>query len=318
MILILSTSTDLDTEKVIEWLKFYEEPFFRLNDEDLMMGITEFYYNPEEVEKSFIKNKTTKLYFNEISKVWFRKFGFLTSYERTFSRNSDFYKYIYSEFSATRRLIFELLAEKKWLYRKGVLPSKPMVLKIAKEHGLRIPKSIVTTKKDVLESFATENSNAMITKTIGEGKQVMLDEKNYPFMTIKVGDVNCVSNKFSPSYIQEMVNKQYEIRTFVVGDKIYSMAIFSQNDKKTEIDFRVFDPEKPIRFVPYKLPEDIEVKVRSFMKGLDLNTGSIDFIKSTDNEYIFLEVNPAGQFGMTAYPCNYPIHREVANNLMKL
>ncbi|WP_103070832.1 grasp-with-spasm system ATP-grasp peptide maturase [Aquimarina sediminis] len=317
MILILSTSTDLDTEKVIEWLNFYNEPFFRLNDEDLMMGIVEFYYNPENLDQSYIKNHATKIFFRDIKKVWFRKFGFLTSYEKKFTRNSDFYKYLYSEFSATRKLIFELLSDKKWLYRKGVLPSKPMVLKKAKDHGLQIPKSVVTTDKNVLKQLDS-NSNGLITKTIGEGKQVMLNEKNYPFMTIGIDDVDKVSQKFSPSYIQEKIEKEYEIRTFVIGKKLYSMAIFSQNDKRTEIDFRVFDPEKPIRFVPYKLPQDIEEKVINFMDDISLNTGSVDFIKSVNGEYVFLEVNPAGQFGMTSYPCNYAIHKEVANSLKQL
>lgn len=317
MILILSTSTDLDTEKVIEWLKYYDEPFFRLNDEDLMMGYTEFYYNPDKLDLSYIKNGTTKIFFNQINKVWFRKFGFLTSYEKIFTRNSDFYKYIYSEFSAIRKLIFELLSNKKWLYKKGVLPSKPMVLNIAKNHGLKIPKTIITSKKNILQDFSC-NCNGLITKTIGEGKQVLLKEKNYPFMTIGLDNLKNVSKKFSPSYIQEKIDKEYEIRTFVIGKKIFSMAIFSQNDKSTEIDFRVFDPNKPIRFVPYKLPKDIEEKIINFMNKLNLNTGSIDFIKSKLNEYVFLEVNPAGQFGMTAYPCNYPLHKEVANYLIEL
>jgi len=316
MILILSTPTDLDTEKVIEWLTFYKNPFFRLNDEDLMMGITEFYYNPEAIDQSYLKYDTVTLYFKDIRKVWFRKFGFLTSYEKMFTRNSDFYKYLYSEFSATRKLIFELLSDKNWLYKKGVLPSKPMVLKIAKDFGLKIPKSVITTNKKILDKI-DNTSKGLITKTIGEGKQVMVDQSNYPFMTIEVDNIEKVTEKFSPSYIQEKIDKKYEIRTFVIGDMLFSMAIFSQNDKKTEIDFRVFDPDKPIRFVPYKLPVDIEIKVRKFMNGLGLNTGSIDFIKTVNDEYVFLEVNPAGQFGMTSYPCNYSIHREVAKNLIK-
>jgi len=51
------------------------------------------------------------------------------------------------------------------------------------------------------------------------------------------------------------------------------------------------------------------------MKAVNLNTGSLDFIKSTDGEYVFLEVNPAGQFGMTSASCNYYLHKEIANYL---
>lgn len=55
------------------------------------------------------------------------------------------------------------------------------------------------------------------------------------------------------------------------------------------------------------------------MTKLNLNTGSIDILKSSnDGKYYFLEVNPSAQFGMTAFPCNYPLHKIVAHSLINL
>jgi hypothetical protein len=34
-----------------------------------------------------------------------------------------------------------------------------------------------------------------------------------------------------------------------------------------------------------------------------------------ENQFVFLEVNPDGQFGMVPHPCNYFIEREIANVL---
>jgi hypothetical protein len=52
------------------------------------------------------------------------------------------------------------------------------------------------------------------------------------------------------------------------------------------------------------------------MESINLNTGSLDFIKSSkDSNYYFLEVNPSGQFGMTSNPCNYNLHEKIANYL---
>jgi glutathione synthase/RimK-type ligase-like ATP-grasp enzyme len=53
------------------------------------------------------------------------------------------------------------------------------------------------------------------------------------------------------------------------------------------------------------------------MKKLDLNCGSIDLIKGCDGKYYFLEVNPTGQFGMIDFPCNYGLHRKVAEKLIE-
>lgn len=279
-----------------------------------MMGITEFYYTPDKPEESYFSYKEEKCYLRDIKTVWFRKFGFLPSYEKEVDKNSDFFKYVYSEFSSVRKLILELLSDKRWLYKRGVLPSKPLVLQKAIEYGLKIPNTMVTSRKKKLQELDQD----LITKTIGEGKQVFLDSVNFPFMTLGVDSIDTLPTKFSPSYVQGKVEKAYELRTFYIDGALYSMAIFSQNDKKTELDFRVFDPEKPIRFVPYNLPGELEEKAIRFMKSLDLNTGSLDFIRSKSGDYIFLEVNPAGQFGMTAYPCNYPLHKKVATTLINL
>ncbi|KAF2516652.1 ATP-grasp domain-containing protein [Flavobacterium foetidum] len=97
------------------------------------------------------------------------------------------------------------------------------------------------------------------------------------------------------------------------------MAIFSQSNPQTRLDFRAYDWDNPNRFIPYQLPEHIEAKIEMLMKNLNLNTGSIDLIKSSTNgDYYFLEVNPSGQFGMTAFPCNFPLHKIVAENLILL
>ena len=36
---------------------------------------------------------------------------------------------------------------------------------------------------------------------------------------------------------------------------------------------------------------------------MSLNTGSIDLIKTKSGDYVFLEVNPVGQFSMVSFPC---------------
>lgn len=95
------------------------------------------------------------------------------------------------------------------------------------------------------------------------------------------------------------------------------MAIFSQENEKTKIDFRNYDFKNPNRVSRYQLPLSIEKKLSKLMKKIGLNTGSIDLIKAIDNYYYFLEVNPSGQFGMTSFPCNYYLHKKTANFLIK-
>jgi glutathione synthase/RimK-type ligase-like ATP-grasp enzyme len=53
------------------------------------------------------------------------------------------------------------------------------------------------------------------------------------------------------------------------------------------------------------------------MLQLELTTASIDLIVDLNENYVFLEVNPDGQFGMISYPCNYYLEKEIANQLTK-
>lgn len=48
------------------------------------------------------------------------------------------------------------------------------------------------------------------------------------------------------------------------------------------------------------------------MAKLKMNSGVIDMIVTSLNEYIFLEVNPVGHFGLISYHCNYGIEKKIA------
>lgn len=104
---------------------------------------------------------------------------------------------------------------------------------------------------------------------------------------------------------------------FYLSGRCYSMVILSQDSVYTETDFR-----KPIlnnslnRKLPYVLPKSIEDKITLLMDKLLLNTGSIDLIVDSENEYYFLEVNPVGQVLMTSVPCNYYLDKLVALSLI--
>jgi hypothetical protein len=95
------------------------------------------------------------------------------------------------------------------------------------------------------------------------------------------------------------------------------MAIFSQGDRQTEVDFRRYNRTRPNRAVPYRLPGDIVGKLRTLMGSLGMDTGSQDLIRTPDGRHVFLEVNPAGQFGMVSHRCNYHLEKRMAEYLIE-
>lgn len=323
-VLIISKSVaELSSEKVIDWIQHLGHDFLRLNgetfeskDESLLIE------SKSDFNILIDKYRIPKSYYS----IWIRRwsdFDSIQSIMDTCIQNRldpeltvKLVNSIYQDVLLLNSVIAKTFKSKKQLSNINQLSvNKINVLEEAKKHKLKVPEFIFTNRKkhllaflkrkkvilkDLGSSFAYKK-NKTIFATYGE----LLDDK-------KIIDLPEV---FFLSFFQEYIEKEYEIRAFFLNNKIYSMAIFSQKDTKTQVDFRRYNIKDPNRTVPYQLPKHIERKIINLMKSLDLQTGSIDMIKNSNGEYYFLEVNPVGQFGMVSFPCNYNIEYEIAHYL---
>jgi ATP-GRASP peptide maturase of grasp-with-spasm system len=192
-----------------------------------------------------------------------------------------------------------------------------IALEKARKVGLKTPNSEISSEKDELFNFFNKHDKDCISKGIQDILSFTVKNKGYNYATSKINEVDIdeMDESFFPSLLQQNIPKKYELRIFYLRNKFYSMAIFSQNDAQTKIDFRNYNWEKPNRNVPYILPKEIEQKLELFMQSMQLDCGSIDMIVTTKDEYVFLEVNPKGQYGMVSLPCNYHLDKMIVNEL---
>jgi hypothetical protein len=119
----------------------------------------------------------------------------------------------------------------------------------------------------------------------------------------------------TPSIFQPYVAKEFELRIVVVGKKLFACAIHSQQSVRSREDWRRYDLEHTPH-EPYTLPDDIATKLLLLMERLGLVFGSIDMIVTPSGEYIFLEVNPNGQFDWIAKLTGMPIYEHLAAMLI--
>ena len=316
MILIYSIPLESTTSTVISWLNFYGKTWRRINS-------IYFPYNSVEIN---INNKSNyrqigggKL--SEITAVWYRRNPYkytadLSSLKDQHLRDKV-HKNMFSEVNSLHQSSFSYLSDRYWLSH----PDKSSInkieqLEVATNCGLKIPDTLVTTSKSQLIKFNKKNKKIII-KAIQQMPFFKFEDENYVAYTQTVDDFELYPDFFFPVLAQQYIEKELEVRAFFLEDKFYSMAIFSQSDPYTKIDFRRVDMKFPNRMVCFQLPKQIEVKLRKFMKIMNLNTGSFDLILSKNNQYFFLEVNPVGQFGMVSSPCNYYLEKEVAELLIK-
>lgn len=322
-ILIISQNHFEDTtDEVCNWLYHLKANFIRLNIEEL--------YNPKlysvfsNLENStlhiFDKRRQELIDLSKIKVGWCRRFTFKSYFldlkKDNPSTNSEaLSKFISSEINIFLKSIFDFYPNIQWFdYYKNILAiDKLDVLRKARKNGLLIPETYISNESAPIKNLLKQKS--LITKPIAEVSYYD-DDKNKGSYMSHTQEVESIDGVFIPSLFQVKIDKKIEIRTFVLGDDCYSMAIFSSSNKKTSVDFRKYDFRKPNRRIPYQLPKYIEDSLKKLMNDLSLKTGSVDFILDQNDKYYFLEVNPIGQFGMVSYPCNYNLEKKVADFLI--
>lgn len=319
MILIISINYEQSTSEVAEWLLYSKAEFEIINETNTIMHILSI-LNERDDDITIITNSERKINFSNVQSVWYRRGNFnngngvLNDNKNEQAKEVDYFVQIaHAEWKCTADWLFKNLKNKLEIgdYFK-TNPNKLDVLKLAKNIGLLIPDSIITSKKEDLLNSKWK----IINKNISNIAHVAIQDKSYCNRTVEI-NIEDLPETFFPSLFQKLIIKKYELRIFFLHNKFYSMAIFSQEDDKTSIDFRNYNHLKPNRTVPFQLPFDIKCKLMKLMKLMGLNTASIDMMVTPKDEYVFLEVNPDGQFGMVSYPCNYFIEREIANILVK-
>lgn len=118
----------------------------------------------------------------------------------------------------------------------------------------------------------------------------------------------------APGIFQEFVPKKREHRVTIVDDQVFSVAILSQERDDTVVDWR--RNQGDVRYLADGLPLDVEMKLRDLMHRLGLRFGAIDLIESKSGEFVFLEVNPAGNWLWLEDKVGIPVSKAVAHALM--
>lgn len=290
MILILSIEQDLSTHNVIDWLDFYRTKWEVIYFENFI-SVNSDILNLEKLFKS-------------ASVIWFRKWGSS------------------SLLSHTQQIVLNYLyycgKNAYWINSdKDKNINKIIQLDIAKSVGLKIPQTYILNTKEKLKEILIQKSS-IIAKALVPQDLIIENDECYVNYTdrISIEEIDLIDDNFDYTIFQEEIEKEFEIRTFYLDGEFYSMAIFSQSDSQTQIDFRKYNIKKPNRTIPFKLPIDIKTKLLKFIKLSNINSGSIDLIKATNGNFYFLEINPYGQYGMTSTPCNYNLDKIIADILI--
>jgi ATP-GRASP peptide maturase of grasp-with-spasm system len=320
MILIFSEENDLSTDEVVDWLLNNNKTFLRLNSTSGLKIDRAFL--SENKWEIVLEHGTFRIDLSKLTSFWYRRGRFHFEQKAVETRdetiNVGLNSHTATELYKLEELIHSRLKELKHLgsFEENYI-NKLNVLQLANKCGLKVPSTIITTNKREVFEFSKKNKGRIITKAIKDRIHLKFKGSNYYANTILVErkTIGEFPETFIPTLFQTCIEKRYELRIFYLDGECYSSVIFSQSDPKTIIDFRNYNMLKPNRVCPYMLPLKISRKISKLMTRLNLRTGSIDMLVNQDGEYVFLEINPIGQFKQVSTPCNYYLEKRIAESL---
>lgn len=169
-------------------------------------------------------------------------------------------------------------------------------LRFAQKLGFNIPETVITNNPQEAKSFL-QTIGTVVIKTIYSPLIEVDGHYEIIFTTPLVGftEEQLETINLAPCILQKNIAKKIELRITVVGDQVFSCAIESQASEKTKDDWRNYDLENTPHY-SWCLPAKVEKLCLDLVKGYGLKFGTIDMIVTPNDDYVFLEINPNGQW----------------------
>ncbi len=292
-VLIVSTLADVATDDVVKILSTRSVPHLRINTEDYPFSRT-LVFHPEHASGD-IWMKSDSEVLGPPATIWYRR---LRSPAKPEEMDSGVYEFCLQENRAA--LMGRILGSSaRWMSHPAAVwqsEHKLLQLSLAMQVGLAIPRTVITNDPSAVRT-AFLDFGSMVVKPVKTGHVTYRGQELAIFTSRLLREHldELESAKLSPAIYQELIPKRYDIRATIVGKRIISAAIDSQSDPSALIDWRhTSDPELP--HYPITLPENVTIRLLKLMKLLNLNFGAVDLIQTPDGDYVFLEVNPNGQW----------------------
>jgi len=268
-----------------------------------------------------LKNKVLDV--SDIHSIWWRRPARPPIPEDLSKREAEF---VLEQFRHAMRGLWASL-ECRWMSRPDKIYEaswKMEQLTRAVQFGFNIPPTLVTNDATQVRAFYEEHRGHIIFKVLADPMlgfgtiqetAVQLNKESPEIKSSsefldqiqdlsRVVYTTVITNEHlllidntlhrAPGIFQAYVPKRVELRIVVIGDDIFAGEIDSQFHTRTQHDWRRFGVQVPIRKAV--LPVDIAERCYAFTKSYGLTFSSMDFIQTPEDQYVFIENNPNGQF----------------------
>jgi len=190
-----------------------------------------------------------------------------------------------------------------------VAARKPVQLQMARKLDLTIPETVMSCDPQEIRTFWERLGGRCIYKVftpphwqVAETRLLTEDD---------LGDLEMLQH--APIIVQEKIEKLRDVRVTIFGETVFAASV-RVNLPQAELDWRL---DLTASWETHDIPEDLGRKLISLLRSLGLQYGCIDLRQRPDGSYVFLEINPAGQFLFVEIDTGQPLTRACAELLLQ-
>ena len=310
-ILLVTTANDLAADLVILHLERRGVPFVRFNQEEFPERIAVSWPGDGRSASLTVDGELTTC--AEIGGAWFRHAAgpsLPLSEER---RMADFIARESTGFLAG----FWETTPWFWMNRPSAAAfagSKLQQLAQARALGLRVPQTLVTNCPQAARDFVA--TRKAVAKPVVSGGLVEAGRRYAVYTTaVTPKDLAGEAVHLAPVIFQERVANDFDLRATVVGTRVFAIRISVRN-RDGEADWRAADPAQ-VSYERYCLPPALEAGCVALVNAFSLSFAALDFIVTPEGEHVFLELNPAGQWGWLEEATGAPVTPTIVDRLIE-
>lgn len=297
MILILSDPSDSHVAPVAAELIKRGVPFLCYDPASFPSRSSVTIESTTQGVHGFLCSPEFTLDLNDVRGIWYRRPGDFVFLDGL-TLEED--KWLREECSHFFRGLWGTCLRARWISNPDAIRAasiKAKQLAIATAMGFSVPRFIITNDIDRASQFFASCAAGAIVKVLAAPSLLYTQRAGTlytHFVTEK--DMEWLSAiRFGPTFLQEYVDKALDIRVTVIGKKIFAFGIHSRYSDEARIDFR----RAKIYTLPHsiiELPIGLSTLCIDLVRCLGLSFGAIDLLLTPDGRYVFLEINPNGQW----------------------
>lgn len=247
---------------------------------------------------------------DDVAFVWYRKPRWKPVTE--FGVAPEYHLLVETAYRETVMMLYGLLPNAIWISDYWSIMranNKALQIQLAHNLGFTVPETLITSVPSDALRFIDEHNAKVVTKPLGTGYIMSGGSEFYDYFyatsLVSVLRELLVPHleglRVAPAIFQRQVPNYRDIRVTIVNGEVFACEVLKKN--AGNVDWRREILTNDLVYTMHDLPKDLVSKCLALLDSLHLRFGVVEFVLTPDGEYVFMEINPNGQWAFIELAC---------------